>query len=57
MINRLNQMTNKLIKDMDEETWRKFVAYCKIKNVKVSEELNTVLIEHLKKNFSRLFEK
>ncbi len=50
-------MTNKLIKDMDEETWRKFVAYCKIKNVKVSEELNTVLIEHLKKNFSRLFEK
>ena len=31
-------MTNKLIKDIDEEIWRKFVAYCKIKGVKVGDE-------------------
>ena len=50
-------MANKLIKDMDEDTWRKFVAYCKLKNVKVSEELKDIIKEHIKKNFEKLFEK
>ena len=50
-------MANKLIKDMDEEIWRKFVAYCKLKNVKVSEELADIIKEHIKKNFEKLFEK
>jgi hypothetical protein len=47
-------MKNKLIKDINEETWRKFVAYCKIKNIKVGEELNNVLKDHIKKNLDNL---
>ena len=48
-------MQNKLIKDIDEEIWRKFVAYCKLKNTKVGDEVNKVLKEFLDKNFDRLF--
>ena len=48
-------MKSKLIKDLDEEIWRKFVAYCKIKNVKVGKELNKILNDYLKKHFNRLF--
>jgi len=47
-------MTNKLIKDIDEEIWRKFVAYCKIKNIKVGKEINHILVDYLKKNFDKL---
>ena len=48
-------MKNKLVKDIDEETWRKFVAFCKLKNVNVGKELNHVLNNYLKKNFDKLF--
>lgn len=44
-------MPHKLIKDIDEETWRKFVAYCKLKDVKVGDKLNKILEDYLKKNF------
>jgi len=47
-------MKNKLVKDIDEETWRKFVAYCKLKNIKVGEELNNILENSLKKNLKKL---
>lgn len=47
-------MTNKLIKDMDEKTWRRFIAFCKLKNVKVSEQLKDVLEEFLEKNLDKL---
>ena len=50
-------MKNKLIKDIDEETWRKFIAYCKLKDVKVGDELDKILKKHLEKNLSKLFEK
>ena len=43
-------MASKLVKDMDEELWRKFVAYCKIKNVKVGNELAKLIASHIKKN-------
>jgi len=48
-------MKNKLIKDIDEEIWRKFVAFCKIKNIKVGSELNKILDEYIKKNIKNLF--
>ena len=44
-------MAHKLIKDVNEETWRKFVAYCKLKGVKVGDELNNILEGYLKKHF------
>jgi hypothetical protein len=48
-------MRNKLVKSVDEEVWRRFVAYCKIRDVTVGDELNDVLELHLKKNLKRLF--
>ena len=45
-----------VIKDINEETWRKFVAYCKLKGVTVAEELDEILKNHLKKELKRLFE-
>ena len=47
-------MGHKLIKDIDEEIWRKFIAYCKLKNIKVGDELNKVLEDFLKKKLKRL---
>ena len=47
-------MTNKLIKDMDEETWRRFIAFCKLKNVKVNDQLKEILEEFLEKNLGRM---
>ena len=47
-------MANKLIKDMDEETWRRFIAFCKIKNVKVNDQVKEILEDFLKKNLSQL---
>ncbi|MFC1769286.1 hypothetical protein ACFLZX_06000 [Nanoarchaeota archaeon] len=35
--------SSKLVKEIDEATWRKFVAYCIIKNVKVGDELTKIL--------------
>lgn len=46
-------MTDKLIKDMNDEIWRKFVAYCTLKGVKVNEELEEILKKHLDKNFKK----
>ncbi len=37
----------KLVKDIDEETWRRFVAFCIIKNIKVGDQLTQVLKEFL----------
>ncbi len=41
-------MGNKLVKNMDEEIWRKFTGYCKAKGKKVGEKLSKVLEEYLK---------
>jgi len=40
-------MPHKLIKDIDEEVWRKFTGFCKIKDVRVGKELEKVLREYL----------
>ena len=48
-------MANKLVKDIDEEIWRKFVAYCKLQNITVGNQLDQVLKEFLEKNFDKLF--
>lgn len=40
-------MGNKLIKDMDEETWRRFTAFCKLRGIKVSDELKDILDKFL----------
>lgn len=47
-------MKNKLIKDINEKTWRKFIAYCKLKDVKAGKELDKILKDYLKKNLSKL---
>ena len=47
-------MTHKLIKDVDDKLWRKFVAYCTLKGVKINKELEEILKEHLGKNFKKL---
>jgi len=39
---------NKIIKGMDDETWRKFTGYCKIKGISVSKELKTILERYIK---------
>ena len=50
-------MANKLIKDMDEETWRKFVAFCRLKNVNVNQQLKETLEEFLDKNLQKMLNK
>jgi hypothetical protein len=45
---------HKLIKDVDEETWRKFIAYCKLKNIKVGDQLSKILDGFLKNKLKRL---
>ena len=47
-------MTNKLIKDMDETTWRRFIAFCKLKDIKVNDQLKEILEIFLKKNLNNL---
>ncbi|MBT3304028.1 hypothetical protein HN592_01630 [Candidatus Woesearchaeota archaeon] len=49
--------SNKLIKNLDEQTWNKFVAFCKLKNVKVAPELEIIINTHLDKNLKQLFNK
>ena len=41
---------NKIVKRMDDETWRKFTGCCKIKGIPVSEELKNILEKYLKEN-------
>ncbi len=41
-------MGNKLIKDLDEETWRKFTGYCKAKGERVGKKLSEILKVYLK---------
>lgn len=50
-------MANKLIKDMDEGTWRRFVAFCKIKNINVNKQLKEVLEEFLETNLNKMLKK
>ena len=47
-------MGHKLVKDLDEKLWRKFITYCTFKGVKVSKELEEILKEHLNKNFKKI---
>lgn len=39
---------NKIIKRMDDDVWRRFTGYCKIKGVQVNEELKLILEKYLK---------
>jgi len=41
-------MPDKLIKGMDEEIWRQFSGFCKMKGVKLSDELKRALEDYLK---------
>jgi len=47
-------MTNKLIKDMDDETWRRFIAFCKLNDTKVNDELKGILETFLHKNLKEI---
>ena len=46
-------MSHKLIKDLDDKLWRKFVAYCKLKDIKINKELEEILKSHLDKNLKK----
>lgn len=48
---------NKLIKDMNVDTWKKFVICCKLKDVKVSNELDEILKDYIKENLDKLLKK
>ncbi|MBW2992408.1 hypothetical protein KY345_04290 [Candidatus Woesearchaeota archaeon] len=39
---------NKIIKEMDDDIWRKFTGYCKIKGSSVSGELKKILEKYLR---------
>jgi len=41
-------MTTKIIKDVNDEIWRKFTGYCKIKGKRVGNLLTNILDEYLK---------
>jgi len=41
-------MSNKLIKGVDEETWRRFTGYCKAKGEKVGIKLSEILELYIK---------
>ena len=41
-------MADKLVKDLEERTWRKFTGYCKAKGEKVGKKLSSILEEYLK---------
>jgi hypothetical protein len=41
-------MSNKLVKEVDEETWRKFAGYCKAKGERIGKKLSEILNEYLK---------
>ena len=41
-------MKNKLIKDIDEEVWRRFTGYCKAKGERVGQKLSQVLEEYIR---------
>lgn len=41
-------MRDKLIKDLDEETWRNFTGYCKAKGERVGKKLSEILKDYLK---------
>lgn len=43
-------MADKLIKGMNEDIWRKFTGFCKIKGVKTTQELEKILERYLNDN-------
>jgi len=47
-------MTHKLVKDINDETWRKFIAYCKLKNIRVGEQMEEILNDFLNKKLKKL---
>ena len=40
-------MVTQLVKNLDGDTWRKFTATCKYKNILVGEELTEILKRYL----------
>lgn len=47
-------MGNKLIKDLNEEKWRMFVALLKIENIRVNSKIEELIDEYITKNTKRL---
>ncbi len=41
-------MATKIIKDIDEEVWRRFTGYCKVKNKRVGDLLTEILKDYTK---------
>ena len=43
-------MADKIIRDIDDDTWTRFTGWCKMNKVKVGHKLNEILDSFLKKN-------
>jgi hypothetical protein len=41
-------MATKLIKEIDDKTWREFAGYCKAKGERVGKRLSQILRDYLK---------
>jgi len=41
-------MADKIIRNVDGDTWRRFTGFCKMKGILVGEELTKILKEYLK---------
>ena len=46
-------MANKLVENIDDDTWTKFAGFCKMKGLKVGEALNDIIKCYLDKELKR----
>ena len=47
-------MANKLIRGIDEDTWRKFTGLCKMEAVSPGDELTKILKAYIKRRYVKV---